>query len=682
MQLRRARVCDAVESTYGGTSPVEPRHRTKSHPRIGYNGFPPGGSGTEEENTQVVNDFRLDRWIVRPSLGTIQLDSTSGEHAASKEHAASQRLSHKVMAVLVCLAERPERLVTKEELFENVWDGAFATDEALSTVVYELRKALGDDARNPCYIETIRKSGYRLIAPVSPLNERTESPTWRNRRSPSRHPMTLTTAAAVAAAILAGVTLLSSGWRPSPGAPVQVRAEPPQIRSLAVRPLATITDECRQDFFAEGLTEMLIADLAYLGPLNVISSLASRSSTEPGVAFAADADAVLEGSVLRTGDRLWISVQLVDNAARNILWGGTFERAIGDALDLQQDLSREIAHQIILNTAPQSNDPLLANLTAPEVTEAFEMGSHFLRQGTPRDNEKARGYFALAIGLDPEFAPAHVGMADTLIASTDTMPAESQAKAYRQAKESVETALTIDQDLPEAHISLASIYFQHEWDWSEAEAHFRRGFGSSRCSVESSRQYAGYLSAMGRHDEAIDALEHGLQCEPTSKTGHLALAWTYYLSRRFEDALSALDKARELDPDYPPIFHLEKDVFLATGREEQALRACQRALELAGDSAENVAALAKIYEQSGIDGVLRCLISRTLEQAPNGDGHLVQLAGLEARLGETEVALARLKLAFEERHDDLVWLRVDPAFDSLRSNDRFAELLATLDLDA
>ncbi len=319
----------------------------------------------------MAKDFRLEPWLVRPQLSTIKLGSTS------------KRLSHKVMAVLVCLAERPQQLVRKEELFERVWEGAFTSDEALSTVVYELRKALEDDARNPRYIETIRKSGYRLIAPVSPLNEQ---PTSARRRVGRRVRLqnAAMVAAALATAVLSGTWLsgarLTDTWPERAEAPA---AQPAQIRSLAVRPLTSFTDECRQDFFAEGLTEMLIADLVYLGPLDIVSSVISRSAAAAeDPASASLADAVLEGSVLRTGDRLWISIQLVDSAAGHILWGGTYERAAGDALDLQQDLSREIARQIVLNVAPASG-PLSPPVADPLVSEELAMDPQLLHQSTP-----------------------------------------------------------------------------------------------------------------------------------------------------------------------------------------------------------------------------------------------------------------------------------------------------------
>ncbi len=296
-------------------------------------------------------DFRIDRWTVQPSLSRLLRVAEDPEDGSAE----TRQLGHKVMAVLLCLAERPGEVVSREELLGDVWEGAFTTDEALATVVYELRKALDDDARRPRYVETIRKRGYRLITPVSAIAEAAPAETvpaevvrdgrrWLTRAA-------LPAAGVMTAAALAVAALLP-GTRNVPTAPPALdsaaESEPRAIRSLAVQPLTSFTEECRQDFFAGGLTEMLIADLVYLGPFDVIAS------PKTGDAIGSDftADAILEGTVLRSGDRLWISIQLVDSADRQILWGGTYERELGDAFDLQRELSLEISQQVVSSVAP------------------------------------------------------------------------------------------------------------------------------------------------------------------------------------------------------------------------------------------------------------------------------------------------------------------------------------------
>lgn len=300
-------------------------------------------------------DFRIDRWIVQPSLNRIYSIAEDPEAGPVEP----RTLGHKVMAVLVCLAERPGEVVTREELLESVWEGAFTTDEALATAVYELRKALDDDARKPRYVETIRKRGYRLIAPISPPAEVTPAeaaPAEVTPPEPGRDGRQWTTGAVLPAfagmaVVAVAVTALLPGTRPASSDPATLAPAPApesrEIRSLVVQPLVSFTEECRQDFFAGGLTEMLIANLVYLGPFDVIAT----PKTDGPIAPDPRADAILEGSVLRSGDRLWISIHLVDSADNQILWGGTYERELGDSLDLQRELSLEISHQIVASVA-------------------------------------------------------------------------------------------------------------------------------------------------------------------------------------------------------------------------------------------------------------------------------------------------------------------------------------------
>ena len=489
----------------------------------------------------MLADFHLGSWAVEPSSNTLR----RGDEV--------RRVGHKVMATLVCLAEAPGRVVGKDELIERVWEGCFPSDEVLTTVIWELRKALDDDARRPTYVETIRKRGYRLVAPV---------------------------------------TLLATGS--------QRPAEPRQRRRQPWR-------------------------------------------TGAGLAAAA-VIAVLAAAIFLAGDE------------------GPGVTPPGPALSQR----------------PAAAMPAAA--IAPEVTQALQMGSHFLRQGTARGNGRAEAYFSRAIELSPDFAPAHVGLADALIAAAGERRGSTQVDRFRQAKAAAEAALALDGDLPAAHIALASVYFRHEWDWLGADRHFRRGYEPNVCPVEGSRHYAAYLSAVGRHEEAIAALERSLARDPASKTGRWSLAWSYYLARRYDAALAELDRVRELDPGYLPIFQLEGDVFLASSLEEQAFFAYQRILELSGDGTEEVAAVTAVYAQSGIEGVLRHLVERALQRSPEMPIDPVRLASLEARRGAEDAALDWLDLAYAGRDDGLVWIDVDPAFDRLRTSERFRQILAGLGL--
>ncbi|MEM7349832.1 MAG: winged helix-turn-helix domain-containing protein [Acidobacteriota bacterium] len=502
------------------------------------------------------SDFHLGPWTVEPASNTLRL----GDEA--------RRLSLKAMSALVLLAEEPRRVVAKDEMIERVWEGRFTSDEVLTTVIYELRKALDDNARRPTYIETIRKRGYRLIAPVTPC-----------------------VPAAQAVADRAPKDRAPKGWRwPRLG-------------------LATASAAAA-----------------------LLTALLTTAWLLPGEAPPAG------------GERT------------------TTPQAVGP---------------VLTSAAPL---PAPSVEVDPAVGEAFQMGSHFLRQGTARGNGRAEAYFSRAIELSPAFAPAHVGLADALIAQAGEQEGPAQFDHFRQARVAAETALALDGNLPTAHLALASVYFRHEWDWLGADRHFRLGYEPKVCPVEGSRHYAAYLSAVGRHDEAIAALERSLARDPASKTGRWSLAWSYYLARQYDAALVELNRVRELDPSYLPIFQLESDVFLASSLEEQAFFAYQRIVELSGDSSEEVASVASVYAQGGIEGVLRHLVGRALQRSTEVSVDPVLLASYEARLGAENAALDWLDRAYASRDHGLVWIDVDPAFDSIRRSERFRQILANLGL--
>lgn len=328
----------------------------------------------------MTRPFYIGPWTIEPSL-----------HRFARQGEEARMVSHKVMTALVCLAERKGGVVSKEELIDRVWDGAFTSDESLTTVIYELRKALDDSARQPRYIETIRKGGYRLLAEVVVVAEqdddRLESTAVAVDAAASRVPSSETMPSpeetrppdakqpklglkmlalvatvgllAVAAAslpfsrqTLPATTKLSAPLTPQSSAEAMVNAtaNEPRLESLAVLPLTSFGETCGEDAFANGLTEMLVVDLAEEIPLEVLPSIATRSHGErwdlDQVASELDADLVIEGSVIRSGGRLWLSVQLVDTASGRMLWGGSFERQMEDPLLVQRDLASSIASEV------------------------------------------------------------------------------------------------------------------------------------------------------------------------------------------------------------------------------------------------------------------------------------------------------------------------------------------------
>jgi len=301
--------------------------------------------------------FRVGPWLVEPRAGEISRADTA------RDPGEIRRLGPKVTAVLVCLAERAGQVVSKDELIAHAWDGApFTSDEALAAVLYELRKVLDDDARKPRFIETLRGNGYRLIAPVAPLAEsvpRRDSAPASPSTDPAERPRRLGRLAGLAAGLVAlvGVALAVVLLRGFPGAPP---SDPVGIRSLAVLPVTSFNpgapmSSSSADPLSAALTDMLTADLAQLCPQDVTPGIAMRGQAipEPDGRWRLDqvvdvlgVDAVVEGSVLRSGDRLWISVQLVETATGRMLWNGSWDRELGDELLVLREVALEAAREI------------------------------------------------------------------------------------------------------------------------------------------------------------------------------------------------------------------------------------------------------------------------------------------------------------------------------------------------
>lgn len=284
-------------------------------------------------------EIAIGPWIAEPQRNLLRRDDEV------------RRVGPRVMDLLVCLAGARGDVVSKDRLIAEVWSGRFTSDEALTTAIYELRRALDDDAKAGHFVETVRGRGYRLAVAASPGGPSPDEPSPEERPAATRPP---------AVGVLLGVAVLAviatvgvTAWlRPSvetPPAPPPAPVETPrEIRSLAVLPLDGWVDECRQDYFAGALTDMLIADLVDLGQLDVLPRWQSQnlSAGESSGLERPPADAIVEGSVVHGGDRIWLSVQLVDVRTGKMLWGGSYEREVGDALDLQRALSLEIAQQI------------------------------------------------------------------------------------------------------------------------------------------------------------------------------------------------------------------------------------------------------------------------------------------------------------------------------------------------
>ena len=435
--------------------------------------------------------FTVGTWTVAPDLNTISSNGTS------------THLEPKAMAVLVRLAESPGETLSKEQLIRAVWPDAFVGDDVLSRSIYELRKAFGDDPGEPRVIQTIAKRGYRLIAPV---RQPVIAPPRKARAK------VLALLSVLLAAIVIAATAYVAVVRRQ-----RIAARP--INAVAVLPLENLSGDPQQEYFADGMTESLITDLGRLTGLRTVIARASvmryKGSNKPPAEIAHDlkVDALITGSVLRSGDRVRVNAQLIDPQSGQQLWTENYERNASDVLRLQSELTRAIAGEIRVKlTAIEQARLSSARSIDPQVYDAYLRGRFHAYKGTTEGFNTALGHYQEALRIDSAYAPAYAGISIVwhLRAYTGLVKAKV---AYPEARDAAAKALELDNSLPEAHVSLAEILFA-EWNWAAAEKEFERALELNPSDGFAHSFYSHFLYAVGRPQQAWTHVRRALELDP------------------------------------------------------------------------------------------------------------------------------------------------------------------------
>ncbi len=592
----------------------------------------------------------------------------------------TKTLTPRAFDLLAYLLEHRDRVVEKQELFERVWKGEFVTDNALTRAIREIRHAIGDEADSPRYIETVHKRGYRFIAPVeglaplAPAIKPAEPPGTRLGGIVRIGGLGLA-AALVLLAVLIGLNV--GGWRER----IFGGGSKP-IRSLAVLPLENLSGDPEQDYFADGMTEALITELGKISALRVISrqSVMRYKDTDkpvPEIARELNVDAVVEGSVLRDGERVRITTQLIRAMPERHLWAESYERDLSDVLALQGEVARAIAREIKVVVTPAEETRLAsARPVNPEAYEAYLKGRYFWNKRTREELMKGLGYFQQAIERDPAFALAYAGLANSYLLLPQYNLAPPR-EVMPKAKAALMKALALDDTLGEAYTSLAAIKQIYEWDWAGAERAFNRALELDPNYATAHQWYAEYLRTMGRHDEAIREMKRALELDPVSLIINAGLGWCYYYARQFDLAIEPCRKALELEPDFGMARSCLLNAYLQAGAVDELIAERQRFARLRGASQGEVAEIRRIYEAGGLEGLWRLGIERWKERMAKGEyvSKVFWLAADHAQLGEKEEALAWLEKAYRERDSWLMDINVRVEFDPLRDEPRLQDIL-------
>ncbi|MGB0105294.1 MAG: tetratricopeptide repeat protein [Candidatus Sulfotelmatobacter sp.] len=672
------------------------------------------------------------------SFGPFVLDP--GERLL-RHGSARMELPPRAFDTLLVLVENSGRLLEKDALMRTVWSDTVVEENNLTQVVYLVRKALRDGEDGARYIETVPKRGYRFVGEVrqfeagSPGNgnghnggngrELQASSPSGNQPVPSGdyselsaspvatlasagsegdpHPVfapgangsgaaapSLTTRNGWITGLLGGLAIIAlvvliegAGWRQrlvgEPG--------PASIRSVAVLPMQNLSDDPNQEYFVDGMTDELITDLAQLHDLKVVSktSIMQYKGTRkpiPQIGRELGVDAVVEGSVLRSGDRVRITAQLIRTATDRHVWAEAYDGDLKDVLSLQARVAEEITNQVKLNLSSEETGRLRRpRAVNPEAFDLYLHGRYAWNQRNVQGFRQAIEYFNRALEKDPEFALAYSGLADchtllTLYGDGVGNMAEAEAAA--------EKALQLDSTLAEAHTSLAAVKVLHDWDWQGAEHEFRRAIELNPNFARAHHWYGNLLlGPEGRHEEAIAELERARELDPLSLIINADVGFGYYLAGRYEPALQAYRSVLALNPNFIPVrFYLAK-YYRQTGQYDLWLKDSVENDRLSGVP-DRGQSLQQLYAQGGFRAAME-----EMAKAPQVGGlpsrkpfriDSCSSAEANAALGRNAAALNALEDCYRWSEPALIYLKVDPVWTTLRAEPRFQDLLSRLNL--
>ena len=589
-------------------------------------------------------------------------------------------LAPKVLETLLALIETRERVLAKDELLKRVWGDTVVEEGGLTRNVSILRKTLGEKPDDHQYIVTVPARGYRFVADVQERWGNGEAPgagVQAVSAAPNGHSgprgrlwvrrwLELGGVAALAVAAFAYVLRPVAATDP-------VR---PAITSLAVLPLENLSGDATQDYFADGVTEALIANLARIRALRVVSRTSvmrfkgARTSLSE-IARALNVDAVIEGSVQRTSDRVKISIQLIHAPTDTHLWAREYERELTDVLKLQGEVARAVAEEIRVQvTAEERARMAAAGTVNPAAHQEYLLGQYYLWKLTEGDLTRAIDYFERATRLDPGYAAAHAGLSHAWW-WRGVWGAKTIKEVESPSRAAARRALELDPRLAEAHVSMGRLKFGYDWDWTGAEKDFRHALEIDPNNLDAHFFHGMLYMALGRFSESIAHIDRAEQLDPLSSTVQSGFGRILYRARRFDEAISHLRRALELDPGSGGgVYERLGDVYDQMGRYADALAAYQKA---GSGSPRSRARVARIYARMGRPGEAKQILEDL--KAKRGGPLPAEAAGAYAALGDKDEAFKLLFAMAEQGGDTLNYVKVEPPLDGLHSDPRWQVLL-------
>jgi len=586
------------------------------------------------------------------------------------------------MELLILLVARRDQLVGREEIIARLWgkDVFLDTEQGINTAIRKIRLTLGDDPNDPRFLHTIVGKGYRFVGPITVIPATAQAPTAVPTTDHETQPSRPKTALRWKLVAFAAVFMLASAavvafryfdwirWFPRP-----------PVHSIAVLPLKNLSGNPADEYFADGMTDELITNLAKISALRVtsytsVSKYKTTSKPLPQVAQELQVDGIIEGSVLRSGDQVRITAQLIYAPRDQHLWAEEYQRYVRDVLYLQREVARDIAEQVRVTLTPNEQKRLAtAGAVDPVAYESYLRGRSFWNQRSEASLLKAIDQFNKAIEADPGYAPAYSGLADCYT-TLGYLSYLDPLDAFPRARDAATKALELDPSLAEAHTSLAYFNLYHAWNWAEAENEFKKAIALNPNYATAHDWYSYYLMAMGRFDDAWKEVNRAHELDPLSVTISTDIGFNYYYRRSYDEAINQLRATLSVSPKFP-LAHLW------LGRAYQQKKMYSEAIDEFNktDAAlpgwvVTIAGMGHAYGEWGHQAEAKQVLVRLNEMAREKYVTPYGVALVYAGLGDKDQAFAWLNKAVAGRSHWLVWLNRDPRWDRIRSDPRFDDL--------
>lgn len=619
-------------------------------------------------------------------------------------------LSSKAFDLLTVLVGNSGRLIGKDELYDRVWADQTVEESNLTVQMSAIRKALGDERHHPRYIVTVAGHGYRFVADVSRIDsdelvietETVSRVTIANEveqngsgaraalsqiaATPSVSEGTSTPVRRISsgvkavgvmvlllAAVLSFYFLRSRLTTPSPAASTS------PIKSIAVLPFKPLVAQNRDEPLEMGMADTLIAKLSNIREVNIrpISSVRKYASPDQDAVAAGreqKVDAVLDGSIQKSSEKIRTTVRLVRVADGALLWTGQFDEKLTDIFVVQDSISERVAAALAVRLASGEKERLLAHNTEnPDAYQLYLKGRFQLNRLTDDGFLKGRDYFQQAIDKDPRYALAFASLAVAynMLGDFDVL---APKEVYPKARDAATKALGLDESLAEAHVALGAVKLEYDWDFAAADQEFRRGIELNPSSSEAHKMQGHYLSAIGRFDEALAEMTQAQKLDPLSLELIASIGEVLYFQRQYDQAIDQYQKALDMDVNSGFAYWSLGRTLTARGRYGEAIAALQKSIPLSGNSPDEPVELARTYALAGRREEAMKILNDLKRLSEHKHVSPTAMATIEGALGNKEQAFAWLNKGFEMRDFLLVLLKVEPAFDPLRNDARFASL--------